>query len=186
MSRRHRTGKIAPALRQQSQKGAEANCREQDETAAKSSKAVSPEAKIQPINEATESLGGEQTEQSAKDSNAVSPETKVQSTKEAAEPTGSEQTDHSAKIDNGTSPEAKTQPISPEQAELLEWFRSVRFQKKLIGGVDEAQLWRKLEELNRLYDAAIRAERTRYDVLLAERTASLTGMDAVREESSHE
>ena len=38
--------------------------------------------------------------------------------------------------------------------------------KVLFGGVDEAQLWKKLEELNRLYEAAIRAERARYDTLI--------------------
>ena len=42
------------------------------------------------------------------------------------------------------------------------------FRKNLLGGVDEAAMWKKLEELYALYEAAIRAERTRYNVLLAE------------------
>ena len=58
--------------------------------------------------------------------------------------------------------------ISPEQEAIIQWFRTVKFRKKLLGGVDEAAMWKKLEELYALYEAAIRAERTRYNVLLAE------------------
>lgn len=56
--------------------------------------------------------------------------------------------------------------ISPEQEAIIQWFRTVKFRKKLLGGVDEAAMWKKLEELYALYEAAIRAERTRYNVLL--------------------
>ena len=58
--------------------------------------------------------------------------------------------------------------ISPEQEAIIQWFRTVKFRKNLLGGVDEAAMWKKLEELYDLYEAAIRAERTRYNVLLAE------------------
>ena len=60
-----------------------------------------------------------------------------------------------------------------KQQEILEWLRKVKFRKKLLGGVDEVQLWKKLEELYGLYANAIRAERARYDALLA-----LSGADA--------
>ena len=56
--------------------------------------------------------------------------------------------------------------ISPEQEAIIQWFRTVKFRKSLLGGVDEAAMWKKLEELYALYEAAIRAERTRYNVLL--------------------
>ena len=56
--------------------------------------------------------------------------------------------------------------ISPEQEAIIQWFRTVKFRKNLLGGVDEAAMWKKLEELYALYEAAIRAERTRYKVLL--------------------
>ena len=56
--------------------------------------------------------------------------------------------------------------ISPEQKAIIQWFRTVKFRKNLLGGVDEAAMWKKLEELYALYEAAIRAERTRYNVLL--------------------
>ena len=63
--------------------------------------------------------------------------------------------------------------ISPEQEAIIQWFRTVKFRKNLLGGVDEAAMWKKLEELYALYEAAIRAERTRYNVLLAQQTGSL-------------
>ena len=56
--------------------------------------------------------------------------------------------------------------ISPEQEAIIQWFRTVKFRKNLLGGVDEAAMWKKLEELYALYEAAICAERTRYNVLL--------------------
>ena len=70
-------------------------------------------------------------------------------------------------------PGAEGECISREQQEILEWLRKVKFRKKLLGGVDEVQLWKKLEELYGLYASAIRAERARYDALLA-----LSGADA--------
>ena len=63
--------------------------------------------------------------------------------------------------------------ISPEQEAIIQWFRTVKFRKNLLGGVDEAAMWKKLEELYTLYEAAIRAERTRYNVLLEQQTGSL-------------
>ena len=63
--------------------------------------------------------------------------------------------------------------ISPEQEAIIQWFRTVKFRKKLLGGVDEAAMWKKLEELYALYEAAIHAERTRYNVLLEQQTGSL-------------
>ena len=68
-------------------------------------------------------------------------------------------------------PGAEGECISREQQEILEWLRKVKFRKKLLGGVDEVQLWKKLEELYGLYANAIRAERARYDALLANEPA---------------
>ena len=74
-------------------------------------------------------------------------------------------------------PGAESECISREQQEILEWIRKVKFRKKLLGGVDEVQLWKKLEELYGLYANAIRAERARYDALLAKDIAR-SGADA--------
>lgn len=59
------------------------------------------------------------------------------------------------------------EPLNHEQARIQEWLRTVRFRRAVVGGVDEADLWRKLQELNALYEAALSAERARYDALLA-------------------
>ncbi len=60
-------------------------------------------------------------------------------------------------------------PLNHEQARLQDWLRQVRFKKTLFGGVRESDLWKKLLELNSLYEAALSAERARYDALLAQR-----------------
>lgn len=73
--------------------------------------------------------------------------------------------------------------ISPEQEAIIQWFRTVKFRKNLLGGVDEAAMWKKLEELYALYEAAIRAERTRYNVLLEQQTGSLP-LDTAKVDSS--
>ena len=54
-------------------------------------------------------------------------------------------------------PGAEQNCISPEQEAIVRWFRTVKFRKSLLGGVDEVSMWKKLEELYALYDAAIRA-----------------------------
>lgn len=61
--------------------------------------------------------------------------------------------------------------ISQEQLQIQQWLKKVRFKKSLFGGVNEVDVWKKIAELNGLYEAALAAERTRFDVLLTERTA---------------
>ena len=63
-------------------------------------------------------------------------------------------------------------PLNHEQERIQKWLKQVRFKKTLFGGVDEADLWKKIAELNSLYEAALSAERARYDALLAERCDS--------------
>ncbi len=59
-----------------------------------------------------------------------------------------------------------TPPRNHAHEQMLRWLTKVRFRKTLFGGVDERDLWKKLGELNDLYDSAIAAERARYDALL--------------------
>lgn len=59
-----------------------------------------------------------------------------------------------------------TAPQNHAHEQMLRWLTKVRFRKSLFG-VDERDLWKKLGELNDLYDAAISAERARCDALLA-------------------
>lgn len=73
------------------------------------------------------------------------------------------------KIDRAQPEQA--QPLNHEQARIRQWLKQVRFRKAVLGGVNEADVWKKIGELNALYEAALSAERARYDALLQERTA---------------
>lgn len=53
-----------------------------------------------------------------------------------------------------------------EQKRIRQWLKQVRFRKCLFGGVDERDVWKKIGELNDMYNAALIAERARYDALL--------------------
>lgn len=65
-----------------------------------------------------------------------------------------------------------TEPLNHEQERIQKWLKQVRFKKVFFGGVDEVDLWKKIAELNSLYEAALSAERARYDALLAEHCGS--------------
>ena len=56
--------------------------------------------------------------------------------------------------------------LNREQLQIINWIKEVRFRKQLFGGVNEQDVWKKIETLNEMYDAALKAERVRYDVLL--------------------
>lgn len=59
----------------------------------------------------------------------------------------------------------------PEYQQQIEsWLKQVKFRRRLFGGVDEAQVWTKIRELNDIYQKALIAERARYDALLAEQS----------------
>lgn len=67
---------------------------------------------------------------------------------------------------------ATAEPLNHEQERIQTWLKQVRFQKTFFGGVAEADVWKKIAELNTLYEAALSAERARYDALLAQRCGS--------------
>lgn len=67
---------------------------------------------------------------------------------------------------------ATAEPLNHEQERIQKWLKQVRFQKTFFGGVAEADVWKKIAELNTLYEAALSAERARYDALLAQRCGS--------------
>lgn len=56
--------------------------------------------------------------------------------------------------------------LNHEQQKIAEWLSKVRFRRKLFGGVSQQDVWRKIEQLNEMYEAALSAERARYDALL--------------------
>lgn len=55
---------------------------------------------------------------------------------------------------------------NPELAQVSAWLSKVTFRKKLVGGVDPEDVWKKLEELNALYENALVAERVRCNLLI--------------------
>ena len=71
---------------------------------------------------------------------------------------------------------SQTEALNHEHEKLKEWFRTVRFRKVLFGGVDEVHLWKKLEELNQIYETSLSAERARYDALIADHQKSCDAM----------
>lgn len=58
--------------------------------------------------------------------------------------------------------------LNHEQVKIINWLKNVNFEKKLVGGVAEEDVWKKIYELNEMYEMALKLERTRYDVLLEE------------------
>lgn len=56
--------------------------------------------------------------------------------------------------------------MNPEYEAVSKWLKSVHFRPKLVGGVDPEDVWKKLEELNTLYENALISERARYNLML--------------------
>lgn len=64
----------------------------------------------------------------------------------------------------------------PEQEErIIDFLKNVKFRKQIFGGVQEADVWKKIGELNELYRQGILAERARCDALLEERDRKKAG-----------
>lgn len=77
--------------------------------------------------------------------------------------------------------------LNLEQEKIIDWLEKIKFQKKFIGGVDEQDVWKKIHELNEMYEGALKAERIRYDVLLKEQKEKYEfnpHIDQIRKESS--
>ena len=56
--------------------------------------------------------------------------------------------------------------LTAERQDIAEWLKKTRFRTKFFMGADEVDVWKKIGQLNRLYDKALLAERARYDALL--------------------
>lgn len=77
------------------------------------------------------------------------------------------------------SPRVNEPPLNHEQEKIRLWLQKVRFRKCLFGGVLESDVWKKIGELDALYEAALSAERARYDGLLEAQRKNCDGGDAV-------
>lgn len=64
-----------------------------------------------------------------------------------------------------TRPISSKLPDNPELAEIGAWLETIRFRKKAVGGLDPVDVWKKIEELNGLYEKALLAERIRFNLL---------------------
>lgn len=57
------------------------------------------------------------------------------------------------------------QELNPEQRKIAEWLEKLKFRKQIIGGISEYDVWKKMIELNAMYEEALNAERIRCDVI---------------------
>lgn len=74
-----------------------------------------------------------------------------------------------------SSDQPKSPVLNHEQANIQAFLKKVRFKKALFGGVQESDVWKKIGELNTLYEAALSAERARYDALLQQQKSGGDG-----------
>lgn len=56
-----------------------------------------------------------------------------------------------------------------QENRIVKYLQQLKFKRKLFG-VDEADVWKKIQELNHMYEESLKWERKRYDLLLKERT----------------
>ena len=82
-----------------------------------------------------------------------------------------------AKFEGRQTNGVRDRPMMPEadscRKEIREWLSHVRFRRALLGGVREADVWKKIAELNAIYEKLLEAERIRFDALLKERTKGM-------------
>lgn len=57
--------------------------------------------------------------------------------------------------------------------DIAAMFEGMRFRKKIIGGVDEADVWRQLENLQRVYQLVYDEQAAYYQALIDERDQSI-------------
>ena len=58
--------------------------------------------------------------------------------------------------------------------DIAEIFRKTKFRKKLFGGVDEQDVWKKLDDIQKAYRSAYEAQAARYEAILDEHGISLS------------
>ena len=63
-----------------------------------------------------------------------------------------------------------------DMEEIAAYMNTMRFRKKFIGGVDETDVWRQLEKLQKEYQSAFEAQREQGRALIREREAIIAGL----------
>ena len=62
--------------------------------------------------------------------------------------------------------------------DIAEFFKTMRFQKKLIGGVSEKSVWKQLDLLQKEYRSAYEIQRGIYENLLQKRDEEIAALKA--------
>lgn len=57
-------------------------------------------------------------------------------------------------------------PENPYQQKIARWLKTMKLRPVLFGGVSEKQVWKRIGELNAMYQEMLAVERARYEVLL--------------------
>ena len=75
--------------------------------------------------------------------------------------------------------------------EIAAYLKKMKFRRKLIGGVDESDVWRQLELLQKEYRSAFEAQEAWYQALLTERDNAIARLrghvkNHLEEEEYHE
>lgn len=52
--------------------------------------------------------------------------------------------------------------------DINDWLNSVEFEKQLIGGVSEKDVWKKFLQLNKMYEKAFHEQKLKYEAKLKE------------------
>lgn len=64
-----------------------------------------------------------------------------------------------------------------DMQEIAAFLKNLKFQKAFFGGVREADVWKKLELLDRKYRDAFEAQEIRFQALLEEREARIRELE---------
>ena len=71
--------------------------------------------------------------------------------------------------------------------EIAELFQSLKFKKKLLSGIDERDVWKKLEMVQNEYRFAYEVLQERYEARLREREEEIASLRAkLPQEMAHE
>ncbi|MBQ8556024.1 MAG: hypothetical protein IJ438_09165 [Clostridia bacterium] len=57
-------------------------------------------------------------------------------------------------------------PENPYQQKIADFLGKMKLRKVTFGGVSEKQVWKRIGELNEMYQKMLEVERARYEVLL--------------------
>lgn len=57
-------------------------------------------------------------------------------------------------------------PENPWEKKIAKWLKGMKLRPVFFGGVSEKQVWKRIGELNEMYQQMLAVERARYEVLL--------------------